>query len=131
MTTQFGIPPAVDGGPDDLRERQIVFQLARRLAEAQFRRGDRCTTERLWQEVAALGIDPERIVALLYGVDDPGDVSALERVDRLYRRDRRHRLRRRPWPFSRGSRFHPAGRGGRGRHEPGRIQRGVQAPAGV
>ncbi len=69
-----------------LKERQLVFLLTRQLAEAQFRRGDRQASERLWQEVAALEIDPERITALLYSVDDLQDTAAMERIDSLSRR---------------------------------------------
>ena len=69
----------------DLKERQLVFLLARQLAEAQFVRADRAATERLWQEVAALEIDPERIIALLYEAPDLGDSEAMERIDRDHR----------------------------------------------
>lgn len=64
-----------------LKERQLVFLLARQLAEAQFVRADRRASDRLWQEVAALDIDPERITALLYGADDLEDTVCMERID--------------------------------------------------
>lgn len=64
-----------------LKERQLVFLLARQLAEAQFVRADRRASERLWQEVAALDIDPERITALLYGAEDLEDTACMERID--------------------------------------------------
>ena len=69
----------------ELKERQLVFLLARQLAEAQFVRGDRAASERLWQEVAALEIDPERIIALLYEAPDLQDGEAMERIDRNHR----------------------------------------------
>lgn len=67
-----------------LKQRQLLFLLTRQLAEAQFARGDRILSDRLWQEVAALELDPERIVNLLYGVADHGDIRELETVDQLY-----------------------------------------------
>lgn len=73
------------GGFAALKERQLVFLLVRQLADAQFRRGDRAASERLWQEVADLGIDPDRIIALLYGADDLNDPEALERIDFAFR----------------------------------------------
>ena len=69
----------------ELKERQLVFLLARQLAEAQFVRGDRAASERLWQEVAALEIDPERIIALLYEAPNLEDTEAMEQIDREHR----------------------------------------------
>lgn len=87
MATELsaGCAGAFPGDFAALKERQLVFLLARQLAEAQFRRADRPASERLWQEVAALGIDPERITALLYGTDDLHDPIAMERIDRPFR----------------------------------------------
>lgn len=73
------------GSFGELKERQLVFLLVRQLAEAQFVRGDRAAGERLWQEAAALEIDPERITALLYGVPNLDDTEAMERIDRPLR----------------------------------------------
>ena len=67
-----------------LKQRQLLFLLTRQLAEAQFVRGDRALSERLWQEAAALELDPDRIVNLLYGVADHGDVRDMETVDGRY-----------------------------------------------
>ena len=64
------------------KEQQLVFLLARQLVEAQIVRGDRARSERLWQEAAALELDPERITALLYGVGDHDDPREMEAVDR-------------------------------------------------
>ncbi len=75
-----------DGSFAELKERQLVFLLVRQLADAQFVRADRSLTQRLWQEVAALEIDPDRIAALLYGGHDPEDRLALEQLDCDYRR---------------------------------------------
>lgn len=73
----------------ELKERQLVFQLVRQLAAAQFQRGDRTASERLWREAAALEIDPERIIALLYEAADPSDNEEMERIDSAHRCPRR------------------------------------------
>lgn len=67
-----------------LKEQQLVFLLTRQLAEAQFLQADRARSERLWQEVAALEIDPDRIITLLYGVSDLSDRQSLQELDRAY-----------------------------------------------
>lgn len=74
------------GSFSELKERQLVFLLVRQLADAQFVRADRAGSERLWQEAAALEIDPDRIMALLYGAADLGDTESMERIDRTHRR---------------------------------------------
>jgi hypothetical protein len=63
-------PHHFEGNFPEFKERQLLFALTRQLADAQFVRGDRLRTERLWQEAAAEEMDPERIIALLYSVDD-------------------------------------------------------------
>lgn len=64
-----------------LKQRQLVFQLTRKLVEAQFVRADSTRTHRLWQEVAALDLDPDRITYLLYGVADHADPREMEAAD--------------------------------------------------
>ena len=56
------------------KQQALVLLLAQQLIDAQFQRADRPGSERLWQEAAALEIDPERIVHLMY--------SGLEGCDR-------------------------------------------------
>lgn len=68
------------------KQQALALLLVRQLADAQFARADARGSERLWQEVAALEIDPERITALLYGADDHNDSVAMERIDSLSRR---------------------------------------------
>ena len=68
-----------------LKQRQLVFRLTRQLVEAQFLRADQNRTQRLWQEVAALDLDPDRIIHLLYGVADHADSAEMEAVDRRWR----------------------------------------------
>lgn len=94
-------PNHFEGSFADFKERQLVFELTRQLAEAQFARGDHRRSERLWQEAAAEGMDPERIIALLYGVDDHGDSEALETVDFPYRQRARQANRRARSPLAR------------------------------
>ena len=63
------------------KQQALVLLITQQLADAQFRRADSIATERLWQEVAALEIDPERITALLYGGHDTEDRDALRQED--------------------------------------------------
>ncbi|MBM5815302.1 MAG: hypothetical protein FJ083_01535 [Cyanobacteria bacterium K_Offshore_surface_m2_239] len=69
----------------DRKERQLVFRLTREMAEAQFARADRDRSQRLWQEVAALELDPERIIHLLYGVADHADSAEMALIDGSWR----------------------------------------------
>lgn len=89
---------AFEGSFAECKEQQLVFLLVRQLAAAQFELANPQMTERLWQEVAALEIDPERITALLYGGQDVNDRDALRVLDEQWRA--RHRPRRGGW-FSR------------------------------
>jgi hypothetical protein len=83
---------SLDEGLDATRERQLVFKLVRQLAEAQFVRADRPRSQALWQEVATLNFDPDRIIRLLYGCDDYDNLEAMESIDRLWRQEARQRL---------------------------------------
>ncbi len=65
----------------DLKQQQLVFTLVRQLAEAQFVRADRELTRRLWEEVALLEIDPDRVTALLYGGHPCDDRQGLMALD--------------------------------------------------
>ena len=66
------------------KQRQLLFLLTRQLAEAQFVQADLSRTHRLWQEAAALELDPDRIIALLYGVADHADIQEMEAADGCY-----------------------------------------------
>lgn len=70
--------------PNERKLNQLVLTLVAQLAEAQFARADRTRSERLWQEVAALEIDPERITRLLYGGHDVNDREGLAAMDRSW-----------------------------------------------
>lgn len=98
-------PHQFEGSFTQFKERQLVFDMTRRLAKAQFARGDRSVSERLWQEAAAESMDPERITALLYGVHDHDDITAMEALDRPYREQQRQAARRANSPFARLTRF--------------------------
>jgi hypothetical protein len=67
------------------KQRQLLFLLTRQLAEAQFVRADKDRTQRLWQEAAALDLDPDRIIHLLYGVADHADSAEMDAMDRRWR----------------------------------------------
>ncbi|MCP9838331.1 hypothetical protein KBY84_12590 [Cyanobium sp. N.Huapi 1H5] len=108
-------PHQFEGSFSAFKERQLVFALTRQLADAQFRRGDRSQSERLWQEAAAEAMDAERIIALLFGVHDHDDPAAMEAVDRPWRELQREALRRAGTPLARLARLtgrRPAGRSG-------------------
>lgn len=98
-------PRHFEGSLDEFKERQLVFALTRQLAQAQFARGDRQRAERLWQEAAAEEMDPDRIIALLYGVNDHADTAALDELDRPFREQQRQALRQALSPLGRFSRF--------------------------
>jgi hypothetical protein len=70
-----------------LKEQQLVFLLVRQLAAAQLSPCHGSTGERLWQEVADLGLDPERITRLLYGGQDACDSAALRELDGAWGRE--------------------------------------------
>lgn len=66
------------------KEQQLVFLLVRQLAEAQVAAGALERSQRLWQEVAALDLDPERITWLLYGGQNLSDAAELEALDQQF-----------------------------------------------
>ncbi|WP_216923472.1 hypothetical protein [Synechococcus sp. CCAP 1479/9] len=119
-------PHQFEGSFSAFKERQLVFALTRQLADAQFRRGDRSLSERLWQEAAAEAMDAERITGLLYGVHDHDDPAAMEAVDRLYRERQREALRRASTPLARLARL--TGHRPARRSRPHRSARPGQAP---
>lgn len=98
-------PHQFEGSFSAFKERQLVFALTRQLADAQFRRGDRSQSERLWQEAAAEAMDAERITDLLYGVHDNDDLAAMEAVDRPYRERQQEALQRARTPLARLARL--------------------------
>lgn len=66
------------------KEQALVVLLVQQLAEAQFVRADRAAAERLWQEVAVLQLDVDRVIHLLYCGVDSRDRDALVAEDDLW-----------------------------------------------
>lgn len=89
-----------EGSFAECKEQQLVFLLVRQLAAAQFDLASIPMSQRLWNEVAALEIDPDRITALLYGGQDVTDREALKSLDNNWRAQ--HRPRVHPSWFRRG-----------------------------
>ena len=78
------------------KEQQLVMQLCKAIARAQFVFANPKRSKRLWDEAAALEIEPDRLLHLLYGgvdLDNPADLMA---ADDLYMNQRRS-YRRSPW----------------------------------
>lgn len=63
------------------KQQALVLLLAQQLINTQFRLADRPGSERLWQEVAALDLDPDRIVHLMYSGLEGSDRPALIAAD--------------------------------------------------
>ncbi|WP_411869495.1 hypothetical protein [Vulcanococcus limneticus] len=103
-----------EGSFAERKEQQLVLLLVRQLAAAQQAPAATPLMERLWQEVAALEIDPERITALLYGGHDVTDRQVLQTLDDAWRHcsvPRRQGVGW--WPSRRRSLRSPAGGGHR------------------
>ena len=65
-------------------DRQAVFQLTREIVDAQFIKGDEELSRRLWDDVAARGIDPGRVINLMYRCWFHGDDGAMLEADHAY-----------------------------------------------
>lgn len=103
-----------EGSFAERKEQQLVLLLVRQLAAAQQEPAAAALRERLWQEVAALEIDPERITALLYGGHDVTDRQVLQTLDDAWRRGSVPRRRGVGWwPGRRRGLRSPAGGGHR------------------
>ena len=68
----------------EAKNQEKVFSLTRELINAQFELGDDELTNRLWEEVANLNIDPERIINLMYKCDSHDDFAAMVDKDSKY-----------------------------------------------
>jgi len=66
------------------KEQALVILLAQSLAEAQIGRADAQASQGLWNEVAELELDPDRIINLLYGGEDLNDRAALKERDQQW-----------------------------------------------
>ena len=67
-------------------DRQAVFQLVRELEQAQFNRGDKELTKRLWQDVADREIDLDRVINLMYTCSFHEDDNEMTKVDETYQK---------------------------------------------
>ncbi len=67
-------------------DRQAVFKLVRDLVEAQFNRGDKELTKRLWQDVADRKIDLDRVINLMYTCSFHEDDNEMTKVDETYQK---------------------------------------------
>ncbi len=65
-------------------QQALVLLLSRQLMDAQLVRADRLGSNRLWQEVGALEIEPDRIENLLYCGLDGSDRQALIAEDNAW-----------------------------------------------
>ena len=78
------------------KEQQLVMRLCKDIARAQFVFANPKRSKRLWDEAAALEIEPDRLLHLLYGgvdLDNPADLIA---ADERYL-SQRQGYRRSPW----------------------------------
>ena len=78
------------------KEQQLVMRLCRDLARSQFVFANPKRTQRLWDEAAALEIEPDRLLHLLYGGIDLDNSADLIAADDLFMAQRL-RYRRSPW----------------------------------
>ncbi len=75
-----------------LKEQALVIDLTQRLAEAQIEQGDAVASQGLWNEIAALEIDPERIIHLLYNRERRGSHAVLRATDDQWMNDQQAQL---------------------------------------
>jgi len=68
---------AVQESFQTLKERHLLALLVHQLAHAQFDQANQQLTHRLWEEVAALDLDPDRVMHLLYSGEDVDNDAAL------------------------------------------------------
>ncbi len=80
-----------------LKEQALVLDLTQRLAEAQIERGDAVASQGLWNEIAALEIDPERIIHLLYNRERRSTHAALRATDDQWMNDQQPEIPARGW----------------------------------
>ena len=66
------------------KDQKKVYLLTRELINAQFQLCDDELTNRLWEEVANLNIDPQRIINLMYKYDSHDDFTAMIDADSKY-----------------------------------------------
>ena len=78
------------------KEQQLVMRLCQDIAQAQFVFANPKRSRRLWDEAAALEIEPDRLLNLLYGGVDLDDSADLIAADERYL-SQRQGYRHSPW----------------------------------
>ena len=68
----------------ETKDQEKVCTLTRELVNAQFQLCDDELTNRLWEEVANLNIDPQRIINLMYKYDLHDDLADMIDADYKY-----------------------------------------------
>ena len=66
------------------KDRDLIFSLARQLVHAQFQLADEPLANRLWHDVTAHGIDPDRIINLMYRCHDHRSYESMLKADMQY-----------------------------------------------
>jgi len=66
------------------KQQALTLLLTRQLMDAQFVRADAAGSDRLWQEVADLEINPDRVLHLLYCGLDGSDRQAMSDEDDVW-----------------------------------------------
>ena len=83
------------------KEQALVILLAQQLADAQIGRADAQASQALWDEVAELNIDPDRIIHLLYGGEEASDRTALKERDDSWLSAQQRSPQQRGWSLQR------------------------------
>ena len=68
----------------ETKDQEKICSLTRELINAQFQLCDDELTNRLWEEVANLNIDPERIINLMYKCYSHDDFTSMIETDSKY-----------------------------------------------
>ena len=83
------------------KEQALAILLAQQLADAQIGRADAQASQALWDEVAELNIDPDRIINLLYGGEEISDRTALKERDDNWLSAQQRSPQQRGWSLQR------------------------------
>ena len=101
LSSSWALRPGRAGVPNQsfsaLKEQALVIELTQRLAEAQIEQGDAVASQGLWNEIAALEIDPERIIHLLYNRERRSTHAALRATDDQWMNDQQPEIPARGW----------------------------------
>ncbi len=86
LTSQSSQVPIANQDERIRNDRQAVFQVVRDLVQAQFDRGDKELTKRLWQDVVDRDIDLDRVINLMYTCSFHEDDEEMTKVDETYQK---------------------------------------------